>query len=412
MTNKQASTSTKKTTASPPQARELPSDTPMPVNDGLIFSSFIIWTISIGCLLLIAWSTVFEIDQFVRGTGKVIMSNRVQQIQSVDGGVLAELLVREGDTINKGDIVARLKTTRFEASSNEVRSRTLALKAKIARLRAEVTGRSLVFPADVSEEAQIVEIERRLHAQRVKGIQEDNRTNIQSLRLAKKELALLESLHKTGDVDIVELIKAQRAVLEAEAKFNARNQQYMEQSQAELAKAEDELAQSLQVLVQRNEVLAGTELRAAMSGLVKNVTVTTIGAVLKPGESLMEIIPVDDSQIIETQIQPRDIADVRDGLHATIRFDAFDSSVFGSVSGEVVYVSGDSIQETTAKGKESFYIAHVRIPYGTVTTSIGKTLTIIPGMTSQVDIKTNQRTVFNYLVKPVTKVFTQSLGEK
>ncbi len=399
-------------TAPTPRAREMTSDKPGPEGDGLATSSAIIWTISIGFFLLIAWSTVFEIDQFVRGTGKVIMSNRVQQIQSVDGGVLAELLVREGDTVNKGDMVAKLKTTRFAASSNEVRSRTLALKAKIARLRSEVTGVALAFPAEVSQESQIVEIERRLYTQRVKGIQEDNRTNTQSLRLAKKELALLESLHKTGDVDTVELMKAQRAVLDAESKLNSRNQQYMEQSQAELAKAEDELAQNLQVLVQRNEVLAGTELRAAMSGLVKNVTVTTIGAVLKPGESLMEIIPVDDAQIIETQIQPRDIADVRQGLQATVRFDAFDSSIFGSVSGEVLYVSGDSIQETTAKGKENFYIAHIKIPSGATTTSVGKTLNIIPGMTSQVDIKTKQRTVFNYLIKPITKVFTESLGEK
>jgi adhesin transport system membrane fusion protein len=208
------------------------SDKPGPEGDGLATSSAIIWTISIGFFLLIAWSTVFEIDQFVRGTGKVIMSNRVQQIQSVDGGVLAELLVREGDTVNKGDMVAKLKTTRFAASSNEVRSRTLALKAKIARLRSEVTGVALAFPAEVSQESQIVEIERRLYTQRVKGIQEDNRTNTQSLRLAKKELALLESLHKTGDVDTVELMKAQRAVLDAESKLNSRNQQYMEQSQA------------------------------------------------------------------------------------------------------------------------------------------------------------------------------------
>jgi len=127
---------------------------------------------------------------------------------------------------------------------------------------------------------------------------------------------------------------------------------------------------------------------------------------------LMEIIPVDDAQIIETQIQPRDIADVRQGLQATVRFDAFDSSIFGSVSGEVLYVSGDSIQETTAKGKENFYIAHIKIPSGATTTSVGKTLNIIPGMTSQVDIKTKQRTVFNYLIKPISKVFTESLGEK
>lgn len=377
-----------------------------------IGSSIIIWTISIGFAALVIWSTLFEIDQFVRGTGRVIMSNRVQQIQSIDGGVLAELLVREGDKVEKGDVVARLNTTRFAASSKEVRFRTLALKAKIARMRAEISNKPLVFPEDVARDSQIIEIERKLYTQRVQGLAVDNRNNLEAVKLAKKELQLLEGLHRSGDIDNLELMKAKRAVLDAESKYNTRLQQYMEQTQADLAKAEDELAQGMQVLIQRDEVLAGTELRTGMSGVVKNVTITTIGAVLKQGELLMEIIPVDDAQIIETQINPRDIADIRQGLGATVRFDAFDSSIYGSVQGEVVYVSGDSISENTPKGKETFFLAHIKVDSNNAKTSIGKTLEVIPGMTAQVDIKTKQRTVFNYLVKPITKVFSESLGEK
>jgi len=376
-------------------------------------SSLIIWIVFASFVAFIIWSFSFELEQFVRAQGQVISSSRVQQIQTVDGGVVSEINVREGDTVKPGQILAKIDKTRFEAQTNEVLARVNALKAKVSRLRAEVTNTPLTFPTELNDLPEITGLEVTIYNRRLNRLQDDLDATRHLLTLAIREKTMVEQLNKTGDVNKTELLNAQRAVVDAQAKLDAVRNDYFEQSSQELAQTEDELAQSLEVLNQRSEVLRSSTLRALVPGIVKNISVTTLGAVTKPGETLMEIIPSQDMLLIEAQIPPVDIGELREGLPATLRFDPYDSSIYGTVAGDVSYISGDTIAEMDGRGNEKrYYITHIRLPEGEVVTSIGKPIEIMPGMTTTVDIKTGKRTVINYILKPIIKTLDRSFGEK
>lgn len=358
----------------------------------------------------IAWTAIFKIDQVVKSTGRVIATSRVQIIQAIEPGALSELLVREGDHVVPGQLLAKLDQTRFEATTQEVQARVSALRAKTARLRAEVTQRELVFPDLIQNNTDMIAIEKALYDQRLQGLTDDLRGLQIGIQLAREESAIIEGLAKTGDVDRAEVIRSQRAINEAESKFISRRNQYFEQAGAELTKAEDELSQSEQVLLQRQQQLIDSTFRAVVPGEVKNIKVTTIGGVLRQGDELMQIVPTDDELIVESKILPQDISDVREGLTAKVRFDAYDSSVHGTIAGNLIYLSADTIRETTPKGEETYYAAHIKLTGAT--TSVGKKIDILPGMTAQVDIKTGQRSILTYLLKPISKTFDQAFGEK
>jgi adhesin transport system membrane fusion protein len=374
--------------------------------------SNLIWVIFFAFSGFIAWTVFFEIDQVVKASGKVISSKRVQVIQSVDGGVLSEMLVKEGSIVTPGQVLARLDKSRFQAASNEVQARVNALKAKVARLRAEVQGTPLVFPRELKSHESVIQVETALYQRRKKSLDDDMSANTKTLSLAKTEKGIVDDLRKHGDVDKLEVFRAEKGVVEAQAKLDLRRNQYYEQASQELVKAEDDLAQNLQILSQRSEVVGSSVLTATVAGTIKNVNVHTIGAVLKPGEELMQVIPLGDDLLIEAKVLPQDISEVKTKMEATIRFDTFDSAIYGTVVGNVTFISGDSIVEKAAKGDETFYLAHVKIPQVPVVTSANKTLDLIPGMNAQIDIKTGRRTIFNFVMKPVTKVFTHSFGEK
>lgn len=374
--------------------------------------SNLVWIIFAAFSAFIFWTVYFEIDQVVKATGKVISSKRVQVIQSVDGGVLSEMLVKEGSVVKAGQVLARLDKSRFEAANNEILARVLALKAKVARLRAEVQGGELKFPDELLEHKGLIKMETVLYKRRRKSLNDDMSANAKALRLARTEKSIVDELRKFGDVDKLEVFRAEKGVVEAQGKVDARQNQYFEQASQELVKAEDDLAQNLQILSQRSEVLGSSVLTAAVSGTIKNVSVHTIGAVLKPGEELMQVIPAGDDLLLEAKVLPQDISDVKVDMETTIRFDTYDSSIYGAASGVVAFVSGDSIVEKTAKGEETFYVAHIKIPSSTVLSSVNKKLDLIPGMTAQIDIKAGRRTIFNFIMKPISKVFTHSFGEK
>lgn len=371
---------------------------------GLMFTSLVVFT---------AWSRVSMIDQVARATGEVIASSRVQEIKSVDGGVLSELFVREGDRVNAGDVLARLDQTRFGASVKEIEAKIAALKAKAVRLRAEVTGKSsLTFPSELENFPEIIEVENSLFKQRRDGLKTEIRVLRDSVSLAKEELSLIKELKSLGDVNRSEEIRAQKSLNEAETKLITRRNRFLEDASLELTKTEDDLSQNKQVLTQRRQQLNDSVFRATTPGIVKNVQVTTIGGVLTRGEELMQIIPVNDDLIIEAKVIPADIALVRKGLDSMIRFDPFDYTIFGGVKAKVVYVSPDTLKEHTAQGEEIYYRVHLVTSTTPVVTTTGKELEILPGMTAQIDIKTGERSLFDYLLKPIIKTLSESLGER
>lgn len=344
----------------------------------------------------------------------MIASSRVQVIQAVDGGVLSELHVKEGDRVKPGQILARLDQTRVGASVAEVKARLFSLKARAIRLRAEVTGtKKMVFPDIFANELkEIADVESALFRQRRTGLREELRTLRVAVRLSKKELQLTEKLGRDGDVSGQELLRAQRGLNDAEARLINRRNRFLEEARIELTRAEDEIAQNEQVLTRRQQEQDDSVFTAVLPGIVKNIRVTTVGGVLRVGEEIMQIVPVDDDLVVEAKVSPTDIARVRPGLAATIRFDPFDYTIYGGVKGEVIYVSADTLKEETSRGIETYYRVRLSPKTIPVVSTIGRSLDILPGMTAQVDIRTGDRTLMDFLLKPLRKTLSESFGER
>lgn len=360
------------------------------------------------------WAWIFRIDEVARASGEVIASSRVQIIQSVDGGVLDQLLVQEGDRVKPGQVLARLEQTRLGASVGEVEARLFGLRAKAARLRAEVTGAARIEFSDdlLKRSPDTAKVEEALFRQRRAGLEEELRTLRVAVTLSQKEQRIVEQLHANGDASGTELLRVQRALNEADARLVNRRNNFLEEARIELAKAEDEIAQSEQTLTRRRQEQQDSVFVAAVPGIVKNIRVTTVGGVLRAGEELMQIVPVDDELMIEAKVSTADISRVLPGLDATVRFDTFDYTIFGGVKGTVVFVSADSLKEETSRGVETYYRVRIKPSKTPVTTTTGRTLEILPGMTAQVDIRTGDRSLMDYLLKPLRKTLSESFGER
>jgi adhesin transport system membrane fusion protein len=374
--------------------------------------SLLVWLLLAALLAGGFWASHQRIDQVVRASGSVIASSRVQIIQAVDGGVLASLHVREGDHVERGQLLATLDQTRVLAAARELELKLANLRAQAARLTAEATDADLKFPDSLAEYPEPVALQRALFEQRRRSLQEELRTLGVAIDLAREEAKLVRELAKSGDVSRSEVIRAERALNEAEAQHINRRNKFLQEAHSELAKVEDEIAQAEQVLTQRRQQVEDMRFLASVPGIVKNVRVTTIGGVLRAGEELLQIVPVDDQLIVETKVRPDEIADIRPGLPANIRFDPYDYTLFGAVSGTVAYVSADTLQEESEKGVQTFYRVHVLTEGYPVTSQTGKTLDIRPGMTAQVDIRTGQRSVLDYLLKPLRRTAAEAFGER
>jgi adhesin transport system membrane fusion protein len=376
--------------------------------------STILIVLAVGVVAFITWGSVFQIDEVARAGGEVITGSRVQVIQSVDGGVLSELLVREGDRVKPGQVLARLDQTRFASTVGEINARLFALKAKVARLRAEVVGRSeLTFPEGLLEQApDTTRVEKALFDQRRTGLTEELRTLRVAVDLASRELALVQDLYDDGDASGSELLRAERGLNEAEAQLVNRRNRFLEEARLELTRAEDEIAQNEQLLIRRLEEQENSVFTALVPGIVKNIRVTTVGGVLGPGEELMQIVPIEDELLIESRVSPADIARVKPGLEANIRFDPFDYTVYGTVPGIVTYVSADTLKEQSEQGTQVYYRVHVKPDGFPVQTTTGRNLEIVPGMTAQVNIRTGRRSLMDVLLKPLRKTLNESFGER
>jgi adhesin transport system membrane fusion protein len=360
------------------------------------------------------WASTFRIDEVARASGEVIASSRVQVIQSVDGGVLAELRVREGDVVEAGQLIARLDQTRVGATLGEVQVRRFALQAKAARLRAEVADAPQPrFPvaADPSQR-EMVRLEEALFRQRKLGLAEEMRTLQVAVSLARRQFDLVRELEKSGDVSGTELLRVERELNDAEARLINRRNKFLEDARLELSKAEDDLGQLGQQETRRRQERDDSVFHATMRGVIKNVRVTTVGGVLRPGEEILQIVPLEDALVVEAKVSPADIARVRKGLPATVRFDPFDYTLHGGVDGKVIYVSADTLKEESSRGKEIYYRVHVSPGSNPVRSTTGRTLEIQPGMTAQVDIRTGDRTLLEYLLKPLRRTATEAFGER
>ncbi|MBU0501403.1 MAG: HlyD family efflux transporter periplasmic adaptor subunit [Gammaproteobacteria bacterium] len=361
-----------------------------------------------------AWAAIFEIDQIVRAQGQVIASSRSQIIQAVDGGVLAELKVREGQTVQAGEILAVLEKTRAEAGYQESRSKVAALQAALVHARAEVSGEAPVFGPELEQQwPKLVQARLSLYQQRKKALEEDLASLDNALALAREELEMNKALFETGDVSRFDVMRAQRQVVDLEGQIAARRNKYLQEAQSEKARLEEELSATRHHLSERESILEHTDLTAPLAGIVKSLKVTTIGGVLHPGDELMQIAPTEDSLVVEGKVSPADIGLLKVGMPASVKLDAFDYTLYGAMKGELTHISPDTLKEPDPAGREqTFYRVYIRIQEAEFKGGRAKRIEVMPGMTASLDIRTGTRSVLSYLTKPVTKTFGEALGER
>ena len=362
----------------------------------------------------ILWSLWAELDQIARARGQVIPTGRVQVIQSADGGVVGEIRVREGDIVKKGQLLVTLDKVKLRAAVDESRARVAALRSAMARIQAELFNKPLVFPADVTGYPDFVANQRQLYAQRRASLAADIGALQSQGRLIREELNLNLPLVASGDVARSEIIRMQRMAADVDGQIATRRAKYLQDLQTEYAKTEEELVSAQQLLTQRQDALENTDLMSPADGIIKNVRVTTVGGVLRPGDEMLTIVPTGDALIVEAKVSPSDIAFVRVGQTASVKFDAYDSSIYGSGEGRVTFVSPDTLTEERSGGPaETYYRVHLSVDTsGMRPRDAGEKIEIQPGMTAVVEIKTGRNTVFRYLTKPILKTTSESMGER
>lgn len=362
----------------------------------------------------IAWSLWADLDQITRARGQVIPAGRVQVLQSPDGGVIERILVREGDRVKKGQLLMQLDQVKLAAGADEAKAKVASLESTMARLQAELFNRPLVFPESVRAFPEFMANQRLLYAKRRQALQADIATLQRQLGLAREEIGMNAPLLKTGDISRADLIRMERDRTQIQGEIDSRRNRYLEDLQTEYTKTQEDLASEREVLTQRGDLLSASEVRAPADGIVKNVRLTTVGGVLRPGDEIMEIVPTADTLIVEAKVAPKDIAFLRPGEGASVKFDAYDSSIYGAGEGRVTYISADTLTERGEDGREApFYRVHVAVDTKRMRSpNAGERIEIQPGMTATVEIRTGSTTVFHYLTKPILRTTSESMGER
>lgn len=353
-------------------------------------------------LVTLVWAWFGVLDEVSTGTGKVIPSSREQVLQSLEGGILTELYVHEGDQVQAGQVVAKLDPTRSQSSVGESAARYRAALAAASRLRAEVNDDPLTFPDELKAYPDLIASETRLYKTKRAQLNDATRQFNASLALANRELAITQRLAKTGAASSVEVLRLQRDKSDLELKLTDMRSQYYVQAREELAKASAEADSLAQVIKGREDTVTRLTIRSPMRGIVKNIKVSTVGGVIPPNGELLNIVPMNDRLLIEARLSPRDIAFIHPGQRAVVKISAYDYAIYGGLNGVVESISPDTIQDEV-KPEIYYYRVFIRTDNDYVQNKAGKRFSISPGMVSTVDIKTGEKTIMDYLIKPFNK---------
>lgn len=414
-------------------------------------SHIILWVSLLFFACMGTWAYYTELDEVTRGNGRVIPSSHVQIVQNLEGGIVAELLVQEGDIVEKNQVLMRIDDTRFATSFRESQIQQYSLLAKVARLRAEIEGHEWVLPADLTPEQRelyrneqalaqsrqqeinsniaVLQQQKQQKQHEINELQSRLRQLQNSYNLANKELDITRPLVKKGVMSEVDLLRLQReaselrgnldatrsaipraeaALAEVSSKMTEVRSRFQRQAQTEFNEVEAELARLQESSLALEDRVARTAIRSPVKGTIKQIKVTTVGGVVQPGMDLIEIVPLEDTLLVEAQIRPADIAFLRPGQPAMVKFTAYDFSIFGGLKAELEHISADTI--VNARG-EAFFVIRLR----TRKNRLGndrEPLPIIPGMTVTVDILTGKKTILDYILKPINKMQQNALRER
>jgi membrane fusion protein, adhesin transport system len=378
----------------------------------------------------LVWAYFAVLEEVKRGNGRVVPSRQMQVVQTLEGGIVGAILVDEGAIVQQGQPLMRIDDTKFASEFGEVRERRGTLAARVARLETEVQGReTLVFPAGLAADApRAVETERSVFETRARKLAQDSDVLVQAetrltdtLKFLNREIELTRRLFEQKVVPEIEMLRLQRQASEmrgqlAEAQSKRVNIQtaFRAQADEDLAKARGDLAVLDENIKSAQDRVRRTELRAPVYGIINKLNVTTIGAVVQPGANLMDIVPLEDTLLVEGRIRPQDIAFIRPKQDAVVKITAYDPSVYGSLKGKVERISADTIvdkESERGERSETFYRVMVRTEKNHLGTAENPH-PIIPGMVATVEILTGEKTVLDYLIKPVRMLRDEALRER
>jgi adhesin transport system membrane fusion protein len=415
------------------------------------FAHLLLVAVAAFFVLFFAWASWATLDEVTRGEGRVIPSSQVQVVQNLEGGIVSQILVHEGEIVERGQVLLRIDNVRAASDLRENRKRYLALLGALARLRAEVDDTDITFAPEVlADAAEVARNERELYDAR----QEALRSELAILRsqavqrhqelaelqqrlaqlegshaLAQQELEITEPLAAKHIVSRIDLLRLKREVNdlagelettrlgmdrvkaaseEADRRIEEKSLSFRADAQRELTAVQAEAAALEEKIAADTDRVQRTDVRSPVRGTIKQLFVNTVGGVIQPGEDLVEIVPLEDTLLVEAKVRPADIAFLRPGQQATVKVTAYDFSIYGGLDAVVEDISADTI--TDEKG-ERFYRIRVRTKDNTLHKG-SKPLPIIPGMTTEVDILTGEKTVMDYLLKPILKARHNALRER
>ena len=390
---------------------------PAPRRPWLAFMSVTLLAGLLGAFLF--WAAHAELEEVTRGNGRVIPSSKEQVIQSIETGVLSQMLVREGDRVEKDQPLLRIDDTRASALYRELQGKVAALAAQAARLRAEAYGSALQFPPEarlpalVRRETDAFEARRRALDEGVEALR-------RGIVLLDREIEIVEPLVARGLVSEIEALRLKRLRNDQSLQLADRTNRYRAEAAGELNKVEAELAQTRETAMARGDAFKRTELRSPMKGTVKSIRVNTLGGVVQQGQELMLIVPIEDTLVVEAFVKPADVAFLRPGQAAVVKLSAYDYAIYGGLAGTVEFISPDTLRDerrgslagaTDAEETGAFYRVLVRTPANGPAGPDGKPLPILPGMTATVEFLAGRKTVLQYLLKPLNRA-GQALRER
>jgi len=359
-------------------------------------------------VVALAWAAIAQVDMITRSEARVIPDGREQVIASLEGGILRELKVREGEPVSAGQPLALLDPTRVEAQQNESLAKRLALTATVARLQAEATGKPLRFPDELKSAPGLVQGETDSYNARQRALNDAVAGTHSNRTLLERELAMANAMASKGLMSDVEVMRLRRQVNDLNQQTQERINRFRQDASAELVRAQTELTMLGEQMVARDDVLKRTVLTSPVRGLVKNIRMNTLGGVVSPGAPVMEIVPVGDRVLVELRIQPADIGFIKVGQKVEIKLTAYDYTVYGNLHGQVEVLSPDAIGDgdrnaAAAPGATStFYRALVRADASTLKAG-KKPLTVLPGMVGTAEVRTGRRSMLSFLVRPMMK---------
>jgi len=373
----------------------------------IIFGS--LFALIIPFLIWASWATL---DQISHAPGQVIATAKTQEIQAATDGVVEKIFVKEGQHVKNGEKLVVLEKNKAQAAYDDSTAKVAALKATLARLQAEVYDKPLVFPEEAKKYPEFISNQTELFKRRQQALNDETSALKESLSLAQEELSNNLPLLESGDIGSSEIIRLKRQVSDLKGQISNKRNKYFQDSQAEMTKAEEELSTKEQELADRKVTLEWTEISSPMDAIVKNILITTKGARVRPGDIIMELVPFGDKLIIEAKLPTTDVSFVRKGQRVAVKLDAYDYSIYGIFDGTVDYISPDTLVEKTPQGDKYYFRVKIVLDETKLIAKNGKEIEVTPGMTTQVDIITGERTVWQYLTKPITKTLSEAFHER